>query len=56
MTPRKAPVLAAVALLMLAPSLAFAEGCSYGKKEQAMSCAEGTAFDSATNTCLPVST
>ena len=42
--------------LTAAPALAFAEGCNYGKQKQAMSCASGTAYDSATHSCLPVST
>ena len=42
--------------LTAAPALAFAEGCSFGKHKQAMSCAEGTTYDSASQTCLPVST
>lgn len=45
----------ALALAAL-PSLSLAAGCSYGKQKQAMSCAEGTSFDSTTNSCLPVST
>jgi len=48
--------IACVAALLLAPSVSLAMGCSHGKHEQAFSCAEGTAYDSATNTCLPVST
>ncbi|MFT6676801.1 MAG: hypothetical protein ACJAVM_003006 [Sulfitobacter sp.] len=38
------------------PTLGLAMGCSHGTEEQAMSCAAGTAFDHATNSCLPVST
>ncbi len=45
----------AVALTAL-PSFALAMGCNYGKEKQAMSCAAGTAYDHATNSCLPVST
>lgn len=45
-------VLVALALT-LAPALALAEGCNYGKHEQqAMSCAAGTTFDAASNTCV----
>ena len=40
--------------LTLAPTLALAEGCNYGKLEQqAMSCAAGTTYDAGTKTCLP---
>ncbi|MFL4471637.1 hypothetical protein ACERZ8_17800 [Tateyamaria armeniaca] len=40
--------------LTLAPALAFAEGCNYGKyDQQAMSCAAGTTYDASTKTCLP---
>lgn len=47
----------AIALaLTAAPTLGLAAGCSYGKEKQAMSCATGTTYDSATNTCMPVST
>ena len=42
--------------LTTAPALALAEGCNYSKQKQAMSCAAGTTYDTATNTCLPVST
>jgi len=36
------------------PSFALAAGCNYGKDKQAMSCAEGTSWDSATNSCQPI--
>ena len=42
--------------LTAAPTLSLAAGCNYGKQEQAMSCAAGSVYDSATNTCLPVNT
>jgi hypothetical protein len=45
----------AVALTTL-PTLSLAMGCSYGKEKQAMSCATGTSYDSATHSCLPVTT
>jgi hypothetical protein len=45
--------LAALALVAL-PSLAAA-GCSYGKQKQAMSCAEGSVYDSASKSCVPTS-
>ena len=46
---------ALAAALLALPSVGLAAGCKYGK-EQAMTCAEGTAYDHATKTCLPVST
>ena len=52
----KIKTLAIAAALIAAPTLSLAEGCSYGKQKQAMSCAEGSTYDSASNTCLPVST
>ena len=46
--------LAALALAAM-PSFALAAGCgSYGKDRQAMTCAEGTTWDSETSTCTPV--
>ena len=44
----------AVALaLTLAPTLALAAGCNYGKHDQqVMSCAAGTSYDAATNSCM----
>ncbi|MBW4708496.1 carbohydrate-binding module family 14 protein [Roseobacter sp. YSTF-M11] len=47
--------LAAAVALTVAPMLAYAEGCSYGKKVT-MSCAEGTIYDSATNSCVATTT
>lgn len=45
-------ILTALALT-LAPALALAEGCNYGKTDQqAMSCAAGTTYDAASNTCV----
>ncbi|WP_172839531.1 hypothetical protein [Sulfitobacter alexandrii] len=52
----KIKTLAIALALTAAPSLALASGCMYGKEKQAMSCAAGTAYDSATKTCLPLST
>ncbi|MFO7758962.1 MAG: adenylosuccinate lyase [Roseovarius sp.] len=45
--------LAALALAAM-PSFAIAAGCSYGKDRQAMTCAEGSTWDSETSTCQPV--
>lgn len=45
--------LAALALVVT-PSLALAMGgCNYGKQKQAISCVTGTAWDAATNSCVP---
>lgn len=46
--------LATLALVAL-PSFALATGgCTYGKQKQAMSCADGTTYDSATGSCVPL--
>jgi len=42
----------AVIALCVAPTLSWA-ACSAGHEKQAMSCSEGTAYDSASGTCLP---
>lgn len=42
--------------LALAPTLSLAEGCGYGKAKQAMSCADGSTYDSAMQSCVPVTT
>ncbi|MFO7757806.1 MAG: hypothetical protein R6V26_04875 [Roseovarius sp.] len=44
--------LAALALVVM-PSFAMA-ACGHGKDRQAMTCAEGSTWDSATRTCQPV--
>lgn len=51
-------IVTAAALLALAPTFASAMGCNWGKHgtEQAMTCAEGTAFDEESGTCKPVAT
>ena len=48
--------LAAAVALTLAPALAFAAGCNYGKQDVTMSCAEGTVYDSTTNSCVATTT
>lgn len=48
--------IALVTALMLAPTLGAAMGCHFNQDKQAMSCAEGSTYDSGTKTCLPVST
>ncbi|MEM6940782.1 MAG: hypothetical protein AAF943_02410 [Pseudomonadota bacterium] len=52
----KIKTLAIAAAMVVAPTLSFAMGCNYGKEQQAMSCAAGTTYDSATQTCQPVTT
>ena len=53
----KIKTLAIAAALTFAPTLSLAMGCSgQHKEQQAMSCAAGSTYDSATQTCLPVST
>ncbi|UWR21312.1 hypothetical protein [Sulfitobacter sp. S190] len=49
----KLKITLAAVLLTALPSLAAAAGCSYGK--QAMSCAEGSIYDSETGTCVKAS-
>lgn len=50
----KTKTLAVALALTLAPTLGLAAGCSYGKSEQqAMSCAAGSTYDSATHACVP---
>ena len=45
--------LAALTLVAM-PSFAIAGGCSYTKDRQAMTCADGTSYDSETQSCVPV--
>lgn len=44
----------AAAILALLPALASAECWSGHASNQAMSCAEGSAYDAETGTCVPV--
>lgn len=48
--------LAAAVALTLAPAFAFAAGCNYDKEEITMSCATGTVYDSATQSCVATTT
>ena len=48
-------ILLAAFVLTAAPGLAFAE-CSWGMQEVTMSCAEGTAWDAASQTCVATAT
>ncbi|MGB8815105.1 MAG: hypothetical protein WCC57_18145 [Paracoccaceae bacterium] len=41
----------AVIALMLAPTIAAAQGCKGDRKEASMSCAEGATWNSVTKTC-----
>ena len=45
--------LAAAAALIILPAVGFAYECNYGKQQAAMSCAEGSVYDSQSGTCLP---
>jgi hypothetical protein len=47
----KTLVLATV--LLAAPSLVMAMGCSGAKHQQAQSCASGTVYDAEKGTCVP---
>jgi hypothetical protein len=51
MTTLKTVALAAA--LVASPALAFA-GCNYGKIEQVQSCASGSTWDVATQSCVPI--
>ena len=50
----KIKTLATALCLTLAPTLSLAMGCSYGKHQQAQSCAEGSTLDTKTGVCVPV--
>lgn len=52
----KIKTLVIAAVLTALPTLSLAMGCNYGKEKQAMSCAVGSSYDSATQSCLPVTT
>lgn len=47
--------LLAAFILAAAPGLAFAE-CSWGARDVTMSCAEGTSWDAASQTCVATAT
>lgn len=44
--------LAAAVALSVLPVLAYAGGCSF--ERQAMSCAEGSTYDTVSGTCVPI--
>lgn len=46
-------ILITMALTVL-PGIAMAAGCIHGKDRQAMSCAQGSAWDTESGTCKPV--
>ena len=50
----KTKTLALALALLAAPTLSLAEGCNYGKHQQAMSCAEGSVYDADKGACVPV--
>lgn len=52
----KIKTLATAIVFTALPTLTLAAGCNSAKEKQAMSCAAGSAYDSATKTCMPVST
>ncbi len=46
--------LAAAVALTIIPAMGFAYECNYSKQKQAaMSCAEGSVYDAASNACVP---
>ncbi len=46
--------LAAAVALTVIPAMGFAYECNFGKaKQTAMSCAEGTVYDTEANACVP---
>lgn len=47
-------VLVSATLLGLAPSLALATGCPFGHEKQTQSCASGSVWDAASQSCKPV--
>lgn len=52
----KLKIALASAALLVAPSLALAAGCSGSHEKQAMSCATGTVYDAASNSCVSTTT
>lgn len=49
-----AKTLLIAAALTVLPGVAMAIGCLHGKERQAMSCVQGSAWDTASGTCKPV--
>jgi hypothetical protein len=52
----KTKILAATLALTLAPSVALAMDCSYGKHKQAASCAAGSTWDADKGICVATPT
>lgn len=50
----KLKIALSAAVLALLPTLGFAAGCNYDK--QAMSCADGSTYDSESGTCVATTT
>ncbi|KIN71869.1 hypothetical protein [Sulfitobacter guttiformis] len=50
----KMKIALATATLLLLPTLSMAAGCNYDK--QAMSCAQGSVYDSASKSCVATTT
>jgi hypothetical protein len=49
------PLLVATAFAaLLAPALAFAQGCDHGSRQAQISCADGQNWDAKTGTCVTV--
>ena len=45
--------LAAAVALTVIPALGYAYECNYGKEQAAMSCADGSVYDSEARKCVP---
>ena len=45
--------LAAAVALTVIPAMGFAYQCNYGKEQAAMTCAEGSTYDSQAGKCVP---
>ena len=42
------------AALTILPGLAMAAGCIHGQEQQAMSCGQGSTWDTGSETCKPI--
>jgi len=49
-------IFATSAIITLATAASAFAGCAYHKQQQAMSCAEGTVYDTETRSCVPLTT
>lgn len=52
--PMKSLITALALVAGLAPAAVLAQGCSHGERQAQISCAEGTAWDAATQSCVTV--